>query len=287
MQPATTRRTFLSRFRRLGMLSLMAGGGAYGYGSLLERHRVVVERKEVTLPLGVRGPHKVRAVVMSDFHFDPLHEEEFISHCVRTANDLQPDVVLLPGDFISNSGRRMADLAKLLGELTPKHGIFASLGNHDSWHHTSLVKAGLMKHGVDLLADAHSRFTCNGGELIIAGLQSAWAGYPDWGHASRGIRPDERALLLMHEPDYIAEFHGEKRVALQVSGHTHGGQIRVPGVGALRLPRWGREYQAGFYSANGMNLYVTRGIGTIGVHVRIFCPPEITCLEIANQDLVV
>jgi predicted MPP superfamily phosphohydrolase len=280
--PPISRRSFLSRFRRLGALSLVSAGGAYGYGAALERHRLAVERHELKLDLGARGPRRLRVAAFSDLHFDPLYETDYVAKCVAQANALSPDLVVLPGDFITRTNVRIADLAELLGGLTARHGVFASLGNHDFWHQASVVRSALEARGVEVLMDQHTRIACGGGELILAGLQSVWAGSPDWTKASRGIRADERALLVIHEPDFITRLKGEKRIALQISGHTHGGQVRLPGFGALRLPQWGVKYQAGLYDVDGVKLHVGRGVGTITFHVRLFCPPEITCFDITN-----
>jgi predicted MPP superfamily phosphohydrolase len=124
---------------------------------------------------------------------------------------------------------------------------------------------------------------------VIAGLQSAWAGRPDWHNTADGLRKDDRVIALMHEPDFADNLAVDSRVAFQLSGHTHGGQVRIPGWGALILPSWGKRYQAGFYDVGArksLKLYVNRGIGTIQHHVRVFCPPEIACFDVVNTDAV-
>jgi len=262
------------------------GGGAYGYGSMLERHRLTVEKSELTLDLGLSGPSRLRVVTLSDFHFDPLYEEEYIAECVRQTNALQPDVVLLTGDFITSNSKRIDDLSAILGALKPKVGLYACLGNHDAWDKTGRVMPSLSRQGIDVLVDQHSRVACGDGTLIVAGLNSAWGGRPSWGRASQGITPTERALLLMHEPDFANRVSTDGRIALQLSGHTHGGQIRLPGIGALELPSWGKIYQAGLYDVGGMKVYVNRGIGTITHHVRFLCPPEIACLDVSNSGAI-
>jgi uncharacterized protein len=141
----------------------------------------------------------------------------------------------------------------------------------------------LKSAGIEVLFNQHTRVRMADGELVVAGLQSAWGGYPNWNDAARGMRKGERAVALMHEPDFATELKRDQRVALQLSGHTHGGQIRMPGIGALRLPLWGRKFQAGFYEMDQLKLHVHRGIGTITWHVRVCCPPEITCLDITNS----
>jgi predicted MPP superfamily phosphohydrolase len=287
MMPNTPepRRAFLTRMKVL-MAPVLLGGGSYGYASLLERHRLSIERHEVSLALGPRAPRKLRAVSLTDFHFDPLHEEEYIAECVRRTNELRPDLVFLTGDYITRSSRRIDDFAALLGGLRPKCGVFACLGNHDHWDSPSRVSAALRREHIDVLQNQHTRVSCNGGEVVLTGLQSVWGGRPDWSAARRGMKRGERVLALVHEPDIADKLASDPRIAMQFSGHTHGGQVRVPGIGALRLPSWGKVYQAGFYDVGNLKLHVNRGIGTVTYHVRFLCPPEIACFDITNLDAV-
>lgn len=277
------RRTFINRLARLSALPLACGGGTFAYASLLARHRVRVERHEIALALGERAPARLRVLALGDLHFDPLFEIEYLAKCVAMANDLKPDVIILTGDFVTSSTDRMGELAELLARFSPRDGVFACLGNHDQWLNAPRVTAGLKSRGVEVLVNQQTRIACGGGELVVAGLQSAWGGRPDWPAASRGLRGDERAIVVMHEPDFAQLLREDPRIALQLSGHTHGGQVRIPLVGALRLPLWGRIYQAGLYDVDGLKLHVNRGIGTIQWHVRFFCPPEIACLDITNS----
>ena len=280
-----SRRRFLQSSKWVVAPAFLGSTGSYGYGALLERHRLTVEKHQVSLSLGTGAPQRLRAVSLTDFHFDPLYEVDFIAECVRQVNELKPDVVLLTGDYISDTSHRFSDFAEVIGGLKPACGVFACLGNHDQWGHSKPITEALRAQHIDVLRNHHTRVACNGGELILAGLGSAWAGKPDWAAAGRGVKAGERVLALMHEPDFANQLSTDSRVVMQFSGHTHGGQIRLPGVGALRLPSWGKQFQAGFYDVGNLKLYVNRGIGTIEHHVRLFCPPEIACFDITNADL--
>ncbi|CAN5900128.1 metallophosphoesterase [soil metagenome] len=280
-----SRRAFLARLKWGWAPLLTSGSGAYAYGSMLERHRVVVERHAVKLALGESGPSKLRVVSLTDFHFDPLYETGYLEECVRKANALNPDVVLLTGDYISKTSDRIKDLAEVLGGLQAKVGIFACLGNHDFWDDPFEVRRSLRLKGIEVLMDQHTRVSCGDGQLLIAGLNSAWSGSPNWGRVASGFKTQDRALVLMHEPDFADQLAHDERAVMQFSGHTHGGQIRLPFLGALCLPSWGKNYQAGFYDVKNLKLHVNRGIGTVHYHVRFFCPPEISCFEIVNSDL--
>lgn len=282
-----SRRSFIRRFKYLYAPAILGAAGTYAYSSRLERHRITVERHDVKLALGTRAPRAFRAVCLTDFHFDPLYEEDYVQACIHRANELKADVVLLTGDYISHTSRRISDFAKIIGGLEAGTGVYACLGNHDHWDRTSRVAGALNHQHITVLQNQHTRVACKGGELVLAGLESAWGGRPSWSDTAHGMRPDDRVITLMHEPDFANTLAQDPRVVLQVSGHTHGGQIRVPGIGALVLPTWGRQYEAGFYRVGqNLKLYVNRGIGTIQHHVRLFCPPEITCFDVVNSDVV-
>lgn len=281
------RRAFLKRFRLLAAPAMiMGGGGTYGYSSLIERHRVTVDRHDVRLALGSKGPTKLRAVGLTDFHFDPLFEEEYLAEVVRRTNALKPDIVMLTGDYISHTSRRFEEFGKIVGGFEATCGVYACMGNHDHWHQPGRIQDVLERQGIDVLVNRHTRVPCAGGEVVLTGLQSVWGGTPNWAVASKGLKPEDRTLVLVHEPDYATYLGGEERIVFLTSGHTHGGQIRLPGIGALRLPSWGKRYEAGFYNVKNIQLYVNRGIGTIQYHVRFMCPPEIACFDIVNTDAV-
>ena len=281
-----SRRAFLKRLKYLWTPVILGSGATYGYGSLLERHRIVVERSNLKLPMGPGAPKRLRMVSLSDFHYDPLHEASYVEEIVRQTNALRPDVVFLTGDFITDVNDRMEELAELLGKLNAPGGTYACLGTHDYREHAGVVSKALRKQGIEMLINQHTRVRGHGGELIIAGLESVWGGMPNWEMAAKGIKPDERAIVLMHEPDYATILCRDDRAGLQISGHTHGGQICLPGLGAIRRPLWGKLYEAGFYDLRRMKLYVSRGLGTIHLHMRLFCPPEITCFDLTNADVI-
>ena len=147
-----------------------------GYGSLVERHRIEIERHEIKLALGERAPARLRALAMGDFHFDPLYEADYVARCVDLANSLQPDVIFLTGDYVTSTSDRIGEFAGLLSKLSPRSGVFACLGNHDHWSNAARVSAALKAAGVEVLVNQQTRVSCAAGELVVAGLQSAWGG---------------------------------------------------------------------------------------------------------------
>lgn len=143
--------------------------------------------------------------------------------------------------FLKFAGAAAAifDLAPELAKLNPRHGIFAILGNHDHWTDAAVVKQGLAENGIDLLHN-HG-VLLNESQLFLAGVDDLWSGEPDIEAALADWREDVPTILLAHEPDFADVFLGDGRIQLQLSGHTHGGQVRVPGLGSIVLPRYGQK----------------------------------------------
>lgn len=264
------RRTFL-----LGGLStaILAAGSSGAYGSLWERHAVVVQR--VPLALGLARP--LRVVQISDLHFDPLYETGYLERVMARAQSLQPDLVCFTGDFASHVATRFADLGRIVEPLRGGLGTFAVLGNHDHWTGSRQIRRVLNRSGIHVLMNEDVPLPGLPG-WHLAGIDSYWGGRPNAAFLARAAA-DARFILLVHEPDPFNEL-ADPRIRLQLSGHTHGGQVRAPFVGALRLPKWGKLYDAGLFRRGERHLYVNRGIGTVGPALRFNCPPEIILLEL-------
>lgn len=269
------------RLLTLGMRgSIAAGVGAFGYGALIERRRPVIERIDCPISRAHAGLAGLTIAVMSDFHHDEFHDDTLMGKAIGACNDLQPDIVMLTGDFISRDTAGLDALADHFAHLRSRIGVFGILGNHDQWSNPDWIAGRLRKAGVDLLRNEHVAIQApTGQQFVLAGLESAWAGSPRLDRAIRGVPGDVPVILGWHEPDPFEELNDE-RVALQLSGHTHGGQVCAPGWGAIQLPYLGRKYVAGLYRGKRASLYVTRGVGAMGVPVRFCCPPEITLITL-------
>ena len=190
------------------------------------------------------------------------------------ANELAPDLIVLTGDYVLETAESIFDLTPALARLNARHGIFAILGNHDHWTNPAVVQQGLAEYGIELL---HNRgVLLNQSQLLLAGVDDLWSGEPDIEAALADWREDVPTVLLAHEPDFADDFLADGRIQLQLSGHSHGGQVRVPGMGPVVLPRYAQKYHNGLYSVSQGQVYTNRGIGIIGPAVRLNCPPEIT-----------
>lgn len=283
--PLFTRRAFL----KAGFLGV---AGLAFYSGELERHWIEVTHRDIFLrglPDAFEG---MRIAQLSDIHMDDFTEPFFLHQAIDRINTLHPDAVLLTGDFVTAGGwaEKIShgaawQCASLLGGLLSKP-LYAVLGNHDHDVGAKKVADALTAHGITVLRNACAPIERAGGRIWIAGLDDPLVGHPDPDLAiPQHIRnvPNEPVILMCHGPDYadyLVEHPAGQSVSLMLSGHTHGGQIRLPLVGALVLPPMGRKFIEGWFQLNHMQLYVNRGIGTIGVPFRLDCPPEVSLLTL-------
>ncbi|MHB1701305.1 MAG: metallophosphoesterase [Acidobacteriaceae bacterium] len=275
-----TRRAFL------GMAGAAAAGLAL-YPTEIERHEldvVLVPLKLRNLPDSFRG---MRIAQISDIHFDEFTEPFFVRRTVEKVNSLKPDMVLLTGDYISDAPLPAHDAIQHIGPCAEILGgidcplRFSILGNHDANVSAPGVTEALQSHNIPVLANRYMPIERDGKRIWIAGVEDPGTQSPD---LSKAIPPSARAdgenvILLSHAPDYADNVVGHG-VDLVLSGHTHGGQIRIPFIPPIRLPELGRKYVQGHFQLGAMQLYVNRGIGTVGVPMRFLCPPEITLITL-------
>jgi uncharacterized protein len=224
---------------------------------------------------------------LSDFHYD----EEFTIFPIRKAiemvNGLNADLVALTGDFVTippfadyvsvaKYGARAAEpCAEILAGLHSRLGSYAILGNHDWDSDAPRVIGALQSRGITLLQNHSIPIEQAGKRFWLAGIADALVGTPDLNRTLSKVPGGEPVVLLAHEPDY-ADQAAKHPVDLQLSGHSHGGQVRLPIIGAPFLPDMARKYPWGLYRVGGMMLYTNSGLGTIRVPVRINAPPEVT-----------
>ena len=274
--------------RRFLTTTLSGCAGLAFYSGEIERHWVEITHRDIhlrSLPASFDG---MRIVQLSDIHLDEFTEPFLLRHAIEQINRLQPDAVLLTGDFVSCeiSPRRFSEksawqCAEMLRELKcPER--YAILGNHDHFLSGTEVTRALRSSGIPVLVNSYLPIERNGDRIWLAGLDDTLCGRPDLNQTiPASIREIEgQPLLLMcHEPDYadhLLVHPAGKSISLMISGHTHGGQVRLPFFGALELPPGGRKYVQGLFRLGSMQLYVNRGLGTVGVPFRFACPPEIT-----------
>lgn len=229
-----------------------------------------------------------RIAQLSDLHYDDTFSVIPLRKAIDLVNRLQPDLVVVTGDFITSpwvkhrrqkilAARAIEPCAQWLAQARARFGILASLGNHDVSTDPAHVTAVLQSHGISVLRNRSVPLERDGGRLWLAGLDDILEGRPDLTLALKAVPPEEPVVLLAHEPDF-ADY--VEHADLQLSGHSHGGQIRIPLVGAPFLPVMGRKYPRGLRQIGPLTLYTNAGIGTIVVPMRLACPPEVTLITL-------
>ena len=264
----------------------MAGAAGLAAWSLwFEPRSVRVRRVELRLPRWPRVWDGFRLALVSDLHAGAPHVDlDKVAHVVGLLNDLAPDFIALLGDYV-DPGVAFADpvspeaVAARLGELRAPLGVAAVLGNHDWAENGPQVAEALRSAGVRVLENDAVRVTRTPTELWVAGVADATKRRPDADAALRGIPADAATLLLSHDPDVFP--HVPDRVALTLSGHTHGGQVNIPVARAKAIPsRHGARYAAGHVVEAGRHLFISRGIGTSRFPIRLGVPPEVVLLTL-------
>lgn len=276
------------RLRVFTRRALLGGGlatvGTLLYGSEAERLQPRIYRREVRIASLAAALDGFTLCQISDIHSGPLVPPALIERGIRLALSLSPAAIVLTGDFVSDGVENLGPALPLLRRLQAPHGVFACLGNHDHWCGTiDRLTGGLMDAGLQVLINRHVQIGPSGSPLFLGGVDDAWSGEPDLDAAFHGAGRGPR-LLLCHEPDYVTAA-AQAGVDLQLSGHTHGGQVRIPGVGPLVRPHLGRLFPDGLCSIPGFatQLYTNVGLGVIAPAIRINCPPEITLLTLRTS----
>ena len=274
-----TRRKFLEIFTSLSA-KLLSPVAYYLPGNQLDTP--VVQRVQIPLQRLPESFEGFRLVVMSDFHISPAVPLEYLRKAAAMAAALKPDLVVFPGDFVWHKAEAIFDLAPVLAGIDSRHGSFACLGNHDVWTDAKIVRQGLQESGIPLLFNQGVTLAQGSGLLNLAGLDDGWSEELNLNGTLENLPGQAPTILLLHEPDLADETARDGRVALQLSGHTHGGQIRLDGRAPV-LPPLGRKYDLGLFQVGGMFVYTTGGIGTTTIPLRIHCPPEITEITLVGK----
>ncbi|HMQ03784.1 MAG TPA: metallophosphoesterase [Pyrinomonadaceae bacterium] len=244
-----------------------------------EANSLSLERVEVHLN---RLPKKLdgfRIIHLSDIHHSPFTSYDHITRTVKVANRLKPDMFVLTGDYVSHETSYIKPVADLMGELKAEFGTHACLGNHDHWTDPDLITNSFRDAGINMLVNEGIRLNARGASFWLAGVDDHMVGKTDLLAALRGSYPDEMKLLLAHNP-IIFRKAVRYGIDLTLSGHTHGGQVRVRERHKRLIRR--RKLSNGLHSRRDSQIYITRGIGTVVLPVRYQCPPEITLLELRS-----
>jgi hypothetical protein len=229
------------------------------------------------------GFHGLRVLLISDVHCGPFISPKRLAETFRRAMTLEPDLVVLAGDLATSRVEEVAGCLPAFRELQAGLGVYAVLGNHDHYTgETDRLCRLLEQAGIEMLQNRNTVLEKGGGRLVLAGVDDLAFGRPDLEKALDGVPSGPPVVLVSHNPDLFFDA-ARKQVDLVLSGHTHGGQIRCPGLPVLvRMSRF--RLDEGRYEAAGSSLVVSRGLGAVGLPVRFACPPEVVLLTLRPAD---
>lgn len=280
---------------------------ALAYSYFIEPQRLVITTAELKIAKWNEAFDGIKIVVISDIHGGSNGVDEAkIRRLVERANEQDPDLIVLAGDYVSQAGPRRSDgkrdllmavetVAANLSGLRAKLGVFAVLGNHDGWHDDREIEAALTANGIRVLDGGVAVVERNGGKLRILGLQdqlkiNSWEAYN--AKALELLRATEGlgdVLVLEHSPDVAPIINGAHPISpdlrLMIAGHTHGGQVWLPVLGRPIVPSsHGQKFAAGHARENGLDVFVSTGVGTSILPFRFMVPPEIAVLTIRTAS---
>ena len=273
-------RTELMRAVIMGLAaSGVAGVGALAYAAGIEPNWIEISQVRLTLPCLPPEFHGYRVAQISDIHAGRWMPNSRLERIVALVNEQQPDMIAITGDFVTRVyWGAPVDIVPSMRKLRATDGVVAVLGNHDYW---GKLGPGLIKHVIrdsgmlDLNNNTHT-LERDGALFHIAGVDSARYGMDRVELVLDKLPREGAAMLLAHEPDYADTSAATGRFGLQISGHSHGGQVVIPFVGPPWLPPMARKYHTGRYQVRNMIVYTNRGVGMVKLPVRFWCRPEIT-----------
>ncbi|WP_088833538.1 metallophosphoesterase [Paenibacillus tyrfis] len=273
-----SRRSFLKTLTLTGAGLVALPGATYGYARYAEPKWLEVTQYTLSFARLPQQMDGIKIVQFSDVHLGFNFDTKDLSELIGLINRIQPDIVCFTGDLVDYAVGPDGDAyARVLSELRPPLGKYAVLGNHDYYKEAPKVEALLKTAAFELLTNRMVRIQHQGSSFVMAGVDDQWKGYPDIDKALARVKPEDFVLLLSHCPDF-ADIAVQYPVDFQLSGHSHGGQVRLPFYGHVVTPKFGKKYVLGHYvlGAGKLQLYVNRGIGVSEHPVRFLCRPELT-----------
>ncbi|MDY7232022.1 metallophosphoesterase [Hyalangium rubrum] len=267
-----TRRQMGRRVLRVVLVLALLGGLALLYAALIEPAWIEVTHHRVTLA-GLSKELKIAH--LTDLHIREWGRRE--QKLLRLLEAEQPDLIVITGDTAS-PGVTDAVRAQLLSKLRAPLGVYATRGNWEFWAPMEDEESLYRNAGIQVLLNGSHKVA---DAVWLVGLDDALAGTPDLAQAFTGLPPGAPCVTLFHSPSIASEIGGKCPLAL--TGHTHGGQVRLPGLGALWLPPGSGPYEAGWYDVQGTRMYVSRGLGNSLLDLRFLCRPELAIITLSGR----
>ncbi len=264
-------------------ITAATGAACAADGFFIEPHAYSVTHHSVPvsgLPAALDG---LRIVQITDIHLGSLSSTDEARRIVDMTNELEPEIVVLTGDYASRADSITSALIEILRDLRPKIGAAAVLGNHDYWTNAGAMTEAFTKAGIPMLINEHKIFFRNKQPICIAGADDLMAGRPNAAKALEGVDDDCPRILLCHNPDYAESLPSSPRVDLMICGHTHGGQVKLPFFGPLLLPIKHRKYAEGLVAGPQCPVFISRGLGMVSIPIRFNCRPELPVITLVKE----
>ena len=273
-----TRRQFLKRCAFGGAGLLLAS-----YPVFIERYLIQINTYRIPVPNLPAAFDGFTILQLTDLHYGTLVPLSLVRWVVNKANNRQKDIIVCTGDYIheDNSSGQIDEVWPVLAELHAPHGVYSVLGNHDHWADFERSMEWMDRTGQNL-RNKVVPFKREDACIWLGGVGDLWEDQIEIDTTFASVPPQDCKIVLAHNPD-TADREFQTRIDLIISGHTHGGQVNIPFIGAPILPVNNKRYTSGYFRTENTRLYISRGIGWAGLPVRFNCPPEISILQLTPE----
>ncbi|NSL50697.1 metallophosphoesterase [Calidifontibacillus erzurumensis] len=280
-----SRRSFLKQLFKFSFGTVLLSSLGLTYARYIEPKQLRISRIQLQSEKIPKSFDKIKMILFSDTHLGFNYSVEQFSNLIASINEAMPDIVLFTGDLIDapNKYKEIGPVTQLLKELRAPLGKFSIYGNHDhGGYGTEIYKMIMEEANFELLKNEHKKIYNKMSDFIyISGLDDGMLGKPNPEKTFENIDTNVFTILLAHQPDLV-EMVKDYPIDVQLSGHSHGGQIQLPFIGPIFTPSGSTNYVEGFYEVGATQLYVNRGIGTTRVPFRFLCPPELTIFTLRS-----
>jgi predicted MPP superfamily phosphohydrolase len=275
------RRQFLKKVLWGGTATALVGM----YPLFIERYIITVNHYTIPVP---NLPHEfegLRVIHLTDLHYGPLMPLEILDNVIQKTNELEKDIIVCTGDYVRGAAaaRKIDSIWSVMANLRAPEGVYTVLGNHDHWASTEQSVHCLNKSGHINLRHTVVPLSRNGKTLWFGGAGDLWEDHVNLDQVLKDVPDDACRIVLAHNPD-TADTDYTTRVDLMISGHTHGGQVKIPFIGTPVLPVKNKAYSSGFVRSRKTAVFISRGIGWAGLPIRFNCFPEIAILSMAHRE---
>jgi uncharacterized protein len=252
------------------------------YAHKIEPNWLEITNNTIDLSKLDRAFNGYRIVQITDLHSGDGIDRHQLEAVVEAVNAQQPDLVVITGDHVSRLPRQHVELLDTLAKLQPRDLTISILGNHDVYNDPTPIRAAIKQAGITLLENSIYTIKRGNATLHIAGVGDVFSEQDKLDRVLAQLPATGAAIMLAHEPDFADEAAATGRFGLQLSGHSHGGQVRIPFYGGY-LPELARNYPLGRYQVGNMTQYTSRGIGMIKIYARFNCRPEISVFNLVAR----